>query len=133
MTEEAQTPQAQEQAPETIVEQVKETLSEVAQKVAAEVKEAKGEVEKVVEKAVVELEAEDKLAMSQIENNFLKVQLEIHQHNAEITRLNNIAKQIQDKFKADTEALYKKYKKKVGEDILDLAAFVFRKNQTNNQ
>lgn len=145
MENEAQTAQAQEQAPEPVrvevtaeglksasefskfEEKAKETLTGVAQKIAAEYKEAKGEVVKVAEKLVVELESADKLAISQIENQFLKVQLELHQHSAEINRLQNLAKEIQTKFETDTKALYKKYAVSLETHILDAVAFVFKK------
>lgn len=115
----------QEQAPETTtleIEAQKETIAEVAQRIASEVK---GDA--VVEKAFVELSDADKVLVSQIENSFLKIQLELHQHQSEIQRLQNLAKEIQNKFKTETETLFKKYNRTVESDILDVATFGFRK------
>lgn len=105
----------------------KKTLAEVAKEIAAEVKNEAAQAEQVVEKAFVELELADKFLVSQIESSFLKVQVELQQHQSEINRLQNLAKQIQDKFKADTETLFKKYGKTIETDILDVTAFVIRK------
>lgn len=127
-----QIPQGLEQAPETFVEKIKETLTEVAQKVAAEAKELKGEVVAEVKKVVLELETEDKLLVTATENAFLKLQVELQQHNAEITRIQNLGKEVSDKFKSIVDGLFVKYGRNIKEEILDVTEHKFKPRPKTN-
>jgi hypothetical protein len=71
-------------------------------KVESEVKAEVAKVEKVVEKVLQELTAEEKLAIREIENTYLKAQMEIQ-------RLSQITQKAQKDFTDTVEKLTKKY------------------------
>jgi hypothetical protein len=84
-------------------------MSELVNEVVAEVKAVEGEVvaevakvEKAVEKVLQELTAEEKLAIREIENAYLKAQMEIQ-------RLSQITQKAQKDFTDTVEKLTKKY------------------------
>src|ERR1700676_3766134 len=75
----------------TVVEEVKQEIVKIAEEVKAE-----------VVKAVQELSAEEKLGIREIENSYLKAQVEI-------TRLSQITSKAQSDFTATVEQLTKRY------------------------
>jgi len=84
-------------------------MSEVVNEVVAEVKKIEGEVvaeavkvEKAVEKVLQELSAEEKLAIREIENAYLKAQMEIN-------RLSQVTQKAQQDFTKKVEELTRKY------------------------
>jgi hypothetical protein len=79
----------------TVIEEVKQEVVKVAQEV-------KAEVVKVAEKVTQEISAEEKLAIREIENAYLKAQIEI-------TRLTQITTKAQTDFTKTVEDLSKKY------------------------
>lgn len=116
------------------VEVTEEVLSSVvAKNIAEEYKAAKGEVATVAKKAVTELEVVDKLLVSQLENSLLKIQVEIQQHQAELSRLNNLGKEVSEKYKNSVESLFKKYEISIETHILDVAEHAFKVRPKQNQ
>lgn len=104
---------------ELVLEPVKETIGEVAQRIAAEHKAKKNET--------VELKLEDKFSLSQAESSFLKVQVELQQHQSRIQSLQTLAKEIQDRFKISVDKMLSDYKKDPKDFVLDVSTFVIRK------
>ena len=93
-------------------------MADVIEKVEAEVKAVEGavvaevaKVEKAVEKVLQELTAEEKLAIREIENAYLKAQMEIQ-------RLSQITQKAQKDFTDTVEKLTKKY-------AIDPAVYLF--------
>ena len=78
--------------------EVKTEVVKVAEEVKAEVVKVEGEVKKLTQ----ELTADEKLAIREIENAYLKAQIEIN-------RLSQITKEAQQKFTTTVEGLAKKY------------------------
>ena len=102
-------------------------MADVIEKVEAEVKAVEGEVvtevakvEKVVEKVLQELTAEEKLAIREIENAYLKAQMEIQ-------RLSQITQKAQADFTANVERLTKKYVVDPATWLFDNVELVFKK------
>ena len=87
---------------ETEVKAVEAEVKAEVVKVEAEVKAEIAKVEKAVEKVLQELTAEEKLAIRQIENSYLKAQLEIN-------RLSTITQKAQQDFTKTVEDLTRKY------------------------
>ena len=117
--EQVATPAAQA---EGIVAEVKAEVKAVETKVETAVKSAVAEVKKVEEKivhtaenAVIAITAEEKLAIRELENKFLKTQMEI-------TRLQNVAQEVQKNFPMLIEQLKQKY-------VVDPATYVFDSNK----
>ena len=69
-------------------------MKKVEGEVVAEAKKVEAAVEKVVEKVTQELSAEEKLAIREIENSYLKAQIEIN-------RLSGITQKAQSRFHQD--------------------------------
>ena len=78
--------------------EVKTEVVKVAEEVKAEVVKVEGEVKKLTQ----ELSADEKLAIREVENAYLKAQIEIN-------RLSTITKEAQQKFTSIVEGLAKKY------------------------
>lgn len=102
-------------------------MADVIEAVATEVKAVEEKVEAVVEKVeavaekvLQELSAEEKLAIREIEVNFLKAQ-------AEIQRLTQITQKAQTDFTAIVETLTKKYAINPAAWVFDNVTLVFRK------
>jgi len=95
-------------------------IEEVKQEVAKVVDEAKAEMVKVYEKVSQELSAEEKLGIREIENAYLKAQIEI-------TRLTQITTKAQADFTKTVEDLTKKYVVDPASWIFDNVALQFRK------
>jgi len=102
-------------------------MSEVVNEVVAEVKKIEGEVvaeavkvEKAVEKVLQELTAEEKLAIREIENSYLKASMEIQ-------RLSQTTQKAQVDFTATVEHLTKKYLINPAEMLFDNVELVFKK------
>ena len=89
---------AVEQKAEAVVAEVKTEVVKVAEEVKAEVVKVEGEVKKLTQ----ELTADEKLAIREIENAYLKAQIEIN-------RLSQITKEAQQKFTTTVEGIAKKY------------------------
>jgi uncharacterized protein YpuA (DUF1002 family) len=113
---------------ETLTEEVK-AVEAKAEAVAAEVKtevvkvaeEVKAEVVKVAEKAKQELTADEKLAIREIENAYLKAQIEIQ-------RLSAITSKAQADFTKTVESLTKKYVLDPSIWVFDNIKLIFTKN-----
>jgi len=102
-------------------------MSEVVNEVVAEVKKIEGEVvaeavkvEKAVEKVLQELSAEEKLAIREIENAYLKAQMETQ-------RLSQITQKAQKDFTDTVEKLTKRYAIDPALYIFDNVELVFRR------
>ena len=113
--EQVATPAAQA---EGIVAEVKAEVKAVEMEAEAAVNTVKkvlntatGEVTHVATGAVVAITAEEKLVIRELENKFLKTQMEI-------TRLQSIAQEVQKNFPALIEQLKQKY-------VVDPATYVF--------
>ena len=89
---------AVEQKAEAVVAEVKTEVVKVAEEVKAEVVKVEGEVKKLTQ----ELTADEKLVIREIENAYLKAQIEIN-------RLSQITKEAQQKFTTTVEGLAKNY------------------------
>jgi ribosome recycling factor len=105
---------------ETVVEEVKAEATKVEGEVKAAVAEVKEEVTKAVAKTTQELTAEEKLAIREIENEYLKAQIEIN-------RLSTITQGAQKKFTSTVESLTKKYVVDPTEWVFDNVELLFRK------
>ena len=102
-------------------------MSEVVNEVVAEVKSVEGavvaevaKVEKAVEKVLQELTAEEKLAIREIENSYLKASMEIQ-------RLSQTTQKAQQDFTATVERLTKKYVVDPATWLFDNVELVFKK------
>lgn len=105
---------------ETVVEEVKAEATKVEGEVVAEVKKVEGAVATEVKKLVQEITAEEKLTIRDIENAYLKAQIEIN-------RLVVITEKAQKDFTANVEKLTIKYAVKPTEWLFDNAELIFRK------
>jgi len=101
---------------EKVVEEVKAEVVKVETEVKAEVV----EVEKAVEKVIQELTADEKLAIREIENAYLKAQIEVN-------RLSTITQKAQKDFTETVEKLTKKYVVDPATWIFDNVELVFKK------
>lgn len=102
---------------------------EIVNEAVAEVKKIEGEVvaevkkvEAVAERLVQELSAEEKLAIRDLENKYLKAQMEIQ-------RLSKIVQDTQAEYTKITESLVKKYVIDPATWLFDNAELVFKKRQ----
>jgi hypothetical protein len=110
-------------------------VKEVAQEVVTEVKEVvakaeavAGQVVKAVEKAAtVAVTDAEKLAVREMENAFLKANLEVQNLQKQIEVQQKIMGDAQTKFPALLEAYFKKYSLKTEEYVFDAVALLFRK------
>jgi len=105
---------------ETVVKSVETEVVKVAEEVKAEVVKVAEEAKAEVKKLTQELTAEEKLAIREIENAYLKAQMEIN-------RLSTITQKAQKDFTAEVEALTKKYVINPAEWLFDNVALLFRK------
>ena len=105
---------------ENVVAAVEAEVKKVEGEVVAEAKKVEAAVEKVVEKVTQELSAEEKLAIREIENSYLKAQIEIN-------RLSGITQKAQKDFTDKVEVLTKKYVIDPALYIFDNVELVFRK------
>jgi deoxyribodipyrimidine photolyase len=96
-----------------VAEEVKQEVVKVAQEV-------KAEVVKVAEKITQELNAEEKLTIREIENAYLKAQIEIQ-------RLTQITTKAQTDFTKMVEDLAKKYVIDPSVFVFDNVSLIFRK------
>ena len=98
-----------------------EKVAVAAEKVVAPVAKAvKAEVAKAVEKTTQEISAEEKLAIRELENAYLKAQIEIN-------RLSQITQKAQQDFTANVEALTKRYVVDPASWVFDNVSLIFRK------
>lgn len=86
----------------TFEQKVENTAVAVEEKVVETMKTVEEKVVKVVEKVFQELTSEEKLAIREIENSYLKAQIEIN-------RLSQVTQKAQGDFTAKVESLTKKY------------------------
>ena len=105
---------------ETEVKAVEAEVKAEVVKVEAEVKAEIAKVEKAVEKVLQELTAEEKLAIREIENAYLKAQMEIQ-------RLSQITQKAQKDFTDTVEKLTKKYVVDSATWLFDNVELVFKK------
>jgi type IV secretory pathway VirB4 component len=87
---------------ENVAKAVEGEVVKVAEEIKAEVAKVVEAVKPEVQKLVQELSAEEKLALREIENGYLKAQMEIQ-------RLSQITQAAQQNFTKNVEALTKKY------------------------
>jgi|SRR5271154_2419614 len=110
-----------------VVAEVKAEAEKVATAVTAEVAKVEAEVKPAVKPAVEhllqELTAEEKLAIREIENEYLKAQIEIN-------RLSVITQNAQKNFSTVVETLKNKYVIDPAEWVFDNIALVFKKTPT---
>ena len=99
-----------------VIHEVEAVAAEVKQEAIKVVEEVKAEAKKLTQ----ELSAEEKLAIREIENSYLKAQIEIN-------RLAQITKDAQQKFTSNVEALTKKYVLSPAEYVFDNVELLFRK------
>ena len=85
-----------------VIAAVESEVKKVEAEVVKVAEEVKAEAVKIVEKVRQELTAEEKLAIREIENSYLKAQVEIN-------RLSQQTQQAQQQFTATVERLTKKY------------------------
>jgi uncharacterized protein (DUF342 family) len=99
-------------------------VQEVVKAVETEVKKVEGEVvaaaEKVIERVTQELTSDEKLAIREIENTYLKAQMEIQ-------RFSQATQKAQGDFTATVERLTKKYVVPVETWVFDNVTLTFRK------
>jgi hypothetical protein len=105
---------------ENVITAVEAEVKKVEGEVVAEVKAVEAAVEKVVEKVTQELTADEKLAIREIENAYLKAQIEIN-------RLSQITQKAQGDFTKTVEDLTRKYAVNPAEWIFDNVALLFKK------
>jgi hypothetical protein len=103
-----------------VIEAVEAEVKKVEGEVVAEVKAVEAVVEKVIEKVTQELTADEKLAIREIENTYLKAQIEI-------TRLSTITQKAQKDFTDTIEKYTKKYAVDPLVWIFDNVELIFRK------
>lgn len=99
---------------------VEEKVAAVAESVTSEVKEVVARVVNVAEKSVIAITTEEKLAIREIENKFLKTQMEI-------TRLQSVAQEVQKSFPSMVEQLKQKYVVDPATYLFDSAKLEFRR------
>ena len=99
---------------------VQEVVKAVEGEVAAVAEKVEAVAEKVVEKFTQELTADEKLAIREIENAYLKAQIEIN-------RLSQITQKAQGDFTANVEKLTKKYAVDPATWLFDNVELIFRK------
>ena len=104
----------------SVIDQVEAEVKAVEGEVVKVVEEVKAEVVKVAEKVVQELSAEEKLYIREVENEYLKAQMEIQ-------RLSQITQGAQKKFTDYVETLTKKYVISPVEFVFDNISLTFRK------
>ena len=105
---------------ETVVKAVEAEVTKVEGEVVAEAKKIEAEVKAEVKKLTQELTAEEKLAIRDIENAYLKAQMEIQ-------RLSQITQKAQADFTKTVEDLTKKYLISPVEYIFDNVLLQFKK------
>jgi uncharacterized protein YqfB (UPF0267 family) len=116
-----------EEQAKAVAAEAKAEVVKVAEEVKAEAEKAVTAVKAEAEKTVTEISAEEKLALSQLENQFLKAQMEM-------TRLQNVIQDIQKRFPAQVDSLVKKYMLNPVEWIFDSGRLAFvRKPQPPKQ
>jgi type IV secretory pathway VirB4 component len=98
---------------ETVVNAVEAEVVKVAEEV-------KAEVVKAVERFTQEITAEEKLVIREIENEYLKAQMEIQ-------RLSQITQGAQKKFTDTVDSLVKKYAVSPAEWLFDNISLQFKK------
>jgi hypothetical protein len=103
-----------------VEQEVKKVAAAVETAVAPVAKAVKAEVAKVVEKTTQELTDAEKLAIRELENSYLKVQIEIN-------RLSQITQKAQADFTTNVEALIKKYVTPTETWAFDNVQLLFRK------
>jgi hypothetical protein len=109
-----------EQKAEAVVAEVKTEAAKVEGEVVAEAKKIEGAVVAEVKKLTQELSADEKLAIREIENQYLKAQIEIN-------RLSQITKEAQQKFTTIVEGLAKKYVLNPAEWVFDNVELIWKK------
>lgn len=112
---------------ETVVEEVKQEVVKVAEEAKQEVGVVVTEVKKVGSEVVVEakkltqeLSAEEKLAIREVENAYLKAQMEIQ-------RLSQITQKAQQDFTKNVENLAKKYALDSSRWVFDNVELIWKK------
>jgi uncharacterized protein YeeX (DUF496 family) len=105
---------------EGVVEEVKQEVVKVAAEVKAEVEKVVEAVKPEVKKLVQELTAEEKLALREIENAYLKAQMEIQ-------RIQPIIQKAQQDFTKTVEGLVTKYAVDPAEWAFDNVKLIFTK------
>jgi hypothetical protein len=105
---------------ETEVKAVEAEVKAEVVKVEGEVKAEVAKVEKAAEKVLQELTAEEKLIIREIENEYLKAQMEIQ-------RLSIITQNAQKKFTETVEVLVKRYAVSPTEWIFDNISLQFKR------
>jgi|SRR5580658_937621 SMC interacting uncharacterized protein involved in chromosome segregation len=109
---------------ETLVQEAEAKVEAVAAEVKTEAVKVEGEVVSEVKaevaKIIQELSAEEKLAIREVENAYLKAQIEIQ-------RLSQITKEAQQKFTTLIEGFAKKYVLNTAEWVFDNVALIWKK------
>lgn len=105
---------------EKVVSEVKTEVVKVAEEVKTEAAKLVGDAKVEVKKLTQEITAEEKLAIREIENKYLKAQIEI-------SRLSQITQQAQREFTSSVENLTKKYVVDPLEWFFDNAELIFKK------
>ena len=103
-----------------VEQEVKKAAVAVETAVAPVVKAVKAEVAKIVEKTTQEITDAEKLAIREIENTYLKSQIEIN-------RLSQITQKAQQDFTANVEALTKKYVVPAETWVFNNVSLIFQK------
>lgn len=111
---------AAEAEAEKVVSEVKTEIVKVAEEAKVEAVKLVGEVKAEVKKLTQELTSDEKLVIREIENKYLKAQIEI-------TRLSQITSQAQKDFTSTVEGLTKKYAVAPAEWLFDNAELIFKK------
>lgn len=97
---------------ENAVQAVETEAKKVETEVVNEVKQTVAKVKPEVAKGLQEISTEEKLAIREIENEYLKAQMEIN-------RLSQITQAAQKRFTSTVEALTKKYLINPAENVFD--------------
>lgn len=105
---------------EAVAAEVKTEAVKVEGEVVSEVKAIVPDVKAEVAKIIQELSAEEKLAIREVENAYLKAQIEIQ-------RLSQITKEAQQKFTTLIEGFAKKYVLNTAEWVFDNVALIWKK------
>jgi hypothetical protein len=98
----------------TVIEEVKQEVAKVEEKVA----EVVAEVKKGDDRIKIEIEATEKLALTKVENEYLKAQVEIQQLSNRIQQVQEAANKARTSYNAKMEELAKKY-------AFDIKKFVY--------
>ena len=105
---------------EAVASEVKTEVVKVAEEIKTEVVKLAGEAKAEAKKLTQEITAEEKLAIRELENKYLKAQIEIN-------RLSQITQNAQREFTTTVETMTRKYVVDPAEWLFDNAELIFKR------